>query len=104
MRIICNQQVLLLVFCVTLAGCGGGGSQSSMQPSGTPPPPPALTITTRSNLPGTLTNSAYSVTLQAINGVGTLTWSIAPIDPTAWFGTGLAIDPSTDVVSGRATF
>src|SRR5438445_12804151 len=106
MRSICKQQVLLLILCATLTGCGGGGSQSSTQSSAmpTPPSPPALTITTSSNLPGTLTNSSYSVTLQAMNGVGALTWSIAPINPNALFVTGLAIDPSTGVVSGTANF
>jgi hypothetical protein len=107
MRIVCKQQVLLLVMIFsTLMGCGGGGSQTSTQSSGPPPPPPppSLIITTNSNLPGTLTNSTYSVTLQATNGVGALTWSIAPISPTTLFVTGLAIDPSTGVISGTANF
>jgi large repetitive protein len=104
MRIMRKQQALLLILCAALTGCGGG-SQTSTQSSGTPPPPPpALTITTGSNLPGTLTNSAYGVTLQAINGVGALSWSIAPISPTALFVTGLAIDPSTGQLSGTASF
>src|SRR2546426_758370 len=101
MRTICKQQVLLVILCATLTNCGGGGSQSTGPP---PPPPSALIITTSSNLPGTLTNSAYSVTLQAMNGVGAITWSIAPISATTLFVTGLAIDPSTGVVSGTANF
>src|SRR5229473_6196600 len=106
MRSICKRQVMLLLLCATLTDCGGGGSQSSTQSSGPPPPPPppALTITTSSNLPGTLTNSAYRVTLQSMNGVGALIWSIAPISATTLFVTGLAIDPSTGVVSGTANF
>jgi hypothetical protein len=78
-------------------GGGGGGSQG-------PPPPPQFEITTESNLPGTLSSSSYSQTLQAVNGTGTLNWSIAPISSTALFVTGLTIDPSTGVLSGTANF
>jgi Putative Ig domain len=95
--------VASLAFAVMFAGCGGGGNRAS-QSSSSGPPPLALTITTNSNLPGTLTNSSYSVALQAVNGTGALTWSIAPISNTALFVNGLSIDPSTGVVSGTANF
>ena len=95
--------VASLAFAVMFAGCGGGGNSAS-QSSSSGPPPLALTITTNSNLPGTLTNSSYSVALQEVNGTGALTWSIAPISNTALFVNGLSIDPSTGVVSGTANF
>ena len=65
-----------LTLLALLDACGGGGSTSGPPPP--PPPPPALTITTGSNLPGTLINAAYSVTLQAVNGVGSVERSIQP--------------------------
>jgi hypothetical protein len=76
-----------------LSSCGSGNVSQGPPPP--PPPPAALTIVTSSNLPGTLVNSAYSQTLQAKNGIGALTWSIAPIAATALFVDGLTIDPST---------
>ena len=85
-----------------LIACGGGGD--SAQPPSPPPPPPALSISTQPILPGTLTNQPYSVTLQAINGVGTLSWTIAPVSSTALFVEGLTIDPHTGVISGTANF
>jgi large repetitive protein len=86
-----------------LAACGGGGD-SGQQPPPPPPPAPALSIATASILPGTLTDNAYSVTLQAVNGVGTLTWSIAPSSPTSLFVEGLAMDAHTGILSGTANF
>jgi large repetitive protein len=85
-----------------LSSCGSGNVSQGPPPP--PPPPAALTIVTSSNLPGTLVNSAYSQTLQAKNGIGALTWSIAPIAATALFVDGLTIDPSTGVLSGTANF
>src|SRR5215475_2965175 len=84
-----------------LLACGGSSSGGSGSP---PPPPPVLTITDNSILPGTLQNRAYSVTLHAINGVGALKWSIAPVSSTALFVDGLAIDPGTGVLSGTVNF
>ena len=96
-----GSSLLLLLLLMPACGGGGGGSGENFQTS---PPPPALTITNDSILPGTLQNRPYSVTLQAINGVGALTWSIAPVAPTALFVDGLAIDPGTGVLSGTANF
>jgi len=87
----------------SLIACGGGNSGNGGGGSGTPPPA-LLTIATDSILPGTLTNSAYSVTLRAANAVGSLTWSIAPVSPTALFVDGLSIDPGSGVLSGTANF
>src|SRR5215831_16013031 len=94
----------LLCMAALLSNCGGGANnvaQPQTPPPPPPPPPPApkLTITTPVILPGTLTNSAYSVTLQAANGVGALTWSINPVSPTALFVAGLSMNSSTGVLS-----
>src|SRR5437763_956947 len=91
---------IVLGFLLILTGCGGGGSGTGTQT----PPPQNLTITSPQDLPGTLQNAQYSYTLQAMNGTGALTWSIAPISPTASFVDGLSINPSTGVLSGTALF
>jgi len=67
-------------------------------------PPPALAITTPSILPGTIEGRPYSVTLAALNGQGTLKWSIAPISPNTVFVTGLTINADTGVLSGTPSF
>ncbi len=95
------SRVFASLLLLVLIACGGGGSPSD------PPPvtsPTALTITTASLLPGTLQHYPYSVTLDAANGVGALTWSISPISSTALFVDGLSIDPTTGVLSGTANF
>ena len=95
----------IIVFITTFFfACGGGSGSSGTQPPPPAPPPPALTITTASPLPGTLQDQQYSVTLQAENGVGALTWSIAPLSSTALFVNGLSIDPGTGVLSGTANW
>ncbi len=85
-----------------LTSCGGGSSSGGG--GGNPPPPAQMQIITSSTLPGTLQGHSYSVTLQAINGVGALKWSIAPISPTTSFVDGLTIDANTGVLSGTANF
>jgi len=90
---------LVLVVC---AGCGGGSSQGNV--GGGAGHPSLLAITDNSILPGTLQNHAYSVTLHAVNVVGTPTWSIAPLSPTALFVDGLSIDPHTGALSGTVNF
>jgi Putative Ig domain len=105
MKARCRQMLwgtVVFVGGTILSSCGSGSG--SQEPPPPPAPPAALTIVTSSNLPGTLVNSAYSQTLQAKNGVGALTWSIAPIAATALFVNGLTIDPSTGVLSGTANF
>src|SRR6185312_3974825 len=94
--------VTLLVF----NACGGGSSSGSTGGNGgtQSSPTPTLTITTSSILPGTLQNVPYTATLTAVNGTGTLTWSIAPISPTTLFVEGLSIDPNTGILSGTPTF
>lgn len=86
---------------VYLTACGGGAS-SSTRTSGNSPQP--LIIATDSILPGTLENQAYGVTLQALNGVGQLMWSIAPVSANAEFVDGLTINASTGLLSGTAGF
>ena len=86
-----------VVLLALMAACGGGGS-SSFGPSGSPEP--VLAITSVSPLPGTLRNHSYSVTLAAANGDGALHWSIDRVTPTTGFVDGLALDPSTGVLSG----
>lgn len=94
--------IALLMCCVgLLSNCGGGSNNTSQPP---PPPTKRLSITTASILPGTLTNTPYNETLQAINGNGTLTWSIAPISSTTLFVDGLSINASTGVLSGNANW
>ncbi len=83
-----------------LAGCGGGGGSSPPPP---PPPPAPLTITTAQNLPAAVQGLAYSATLTASGGSGSLHWTIAP-QPPAQFPTGLAIDAATGVLSGTPDF
>ena len=94
--------VICLAALQFLAGCGGGSSGGGPAPT---PPPPALqmAITDSSILPGALQNHPYSVTLHASNGVGALTWSIAPIASTP-FVDGLKIDAGSGVISGDANF
>jgi len=91
----------LSLLSLVLCSCGGSSSSSGGPPP-PPPPPPPLTITDTSPLPGAMLNQPYSVTLHAVNGTGALTWSIAPMSPTALFVTGLTIDPSSGVLSGTA--
>jgi hypothetical protein len=83
-----------------LVACGGGSSSSS----GPPMSPAPIAITTPSILPGTITNHPYSVTLAAVNGQGSLKWSIAPLSSTALFVSGLSIDANTGVLSGTPIF
>jgi hypothetical protein len=92
--------LIVILFASVLIGCGGGGAGSG----GSDPASAALTITTADILPGTLANSPYSTTLQAANGSGSLTWSIAPSSPYALFVNGLSVDPKTGVLSGTAMF
>ncbi len=89
----------LTLLTALLTGCGGssGNGGSGSQPA-------VLTITTDAILPATLANASYSTTLQASNGSGALTWSIAPVAPTALFVEGLSMDPSTGILSGTANF
>jgi hypothetical protein len=96
LQLACLAAILLLVACIA---CGGGSSSG-----GSTPPPPRMTITESSILPPTLQNHSYSTALHATNGVGAVTWSIAPISPTTLFVDGLTIDPNTGVVSGTAAF
>jgi hypothetical protein len=84
-----------------LVACGGGNGGSSTT---NPPPPLPLTITNDQILPGTLYSHNYSATLQAINATSSLTWSIAPVSPTALFVDGLSIDAQTGVLSGTVNF
>jgi putative Ig domain-containing protein len=101
-----DLRLLIAVALVVSAftACGGGSSGGPPPPPPPPPPGAVLTIVTPPNLPGTLTNAAYTATLQASNAVGALTWSIAPISPTALFVSGLSVDPHTGVLSGAANF
>lgn len=88
----------LMLLTALLGGCGGNGGD------GAPSSPPApLAITTDQILPATLANAPYSTTLQASNGSGALTWSIASVPP-ALFVDGLSIDASTGTLSGTANF
>jgi Putative Ig domain len=97
--------LLVLGLLTILSGCGGGGGGGTGTQSPPPPPPPnLLTITSPAILPGTLQSAQYTYTLQAANGTGALTWSIAPVSSTALFVDGLSIDPSTGVLSGTANF
>ena len=100
-------QIAGLVWCgVALSlsvACGGASSGNGNFGSGSGGPA-AMAISDNSILPGTLQSHPYSVTLHAVNGVGALTWSIAPIAPTALFVDGLSIDPRTGVLSGTANF
>jgi hypothetical protein len=89
-----------MLLSVLLAACGDGSGGTG----GSGPPPAALAITTNAILPPTLANASYSTTLQASNGSGALTWSIAPSAPTALFVDGLSIAPGTGVLSGTANF
>lgn len=93
---------LMLLVCI---GCGGGGGSSQVAlGGGGGSTAAALSIGDNSILPGTLQNHAYSVTLHAVNAEGAVTWSIAPLSPTALFVNGLSIDPGTGVLSGTANF
>jgi hypothetical protein len=89
----------LTLLTALLTACGGGSGNG-----GTGSQPAVLTITTDAILPATLANASYSTTLQASNGSGALTWSIAPVAPTALFVDGLSMDPSTGILSGTANF
>jgi large repetitive protein len=91
-----------VVLLALLTACGGGGSSSSGSSGSSGAA--GFTITTDSALPGTLQDHAYSATLSAANGSGSLSWSIKPISSTALFVDGLSIDSSTGVLSGTANF
>lgn len=91
--------VLMLLLSLLIA-CGGGSAGDGGSGAGSA----GLTITTADILPGTLTNSSYSTTLQAANGSGSLTWSIAPSSPSALFVDGLSVNAQTGVLSGTAKF
>ncbi|MBZ5701596.1 MAG: Ig domain-containing protein [Acidobacteriia bacterium] len=85
---------LLLV--AALCGCGGGGTSAPFQPPPAPPPPaPTLTITTDSNIKAVI-NVPFSITLQAANAVGTLTWSVTA----GSLASGLTLDSATGTISG----
>lgn len=96
-------QLRLLAFALVpifLVGCGGnngggGGAGGSAA---------IFAITTDAILPPTLANAPYTTTLQASNGSGSLTWSIAPVSPTTLFVDGLSINASTGVLSGTSNF
>jgi large repetitive protein len=91
--------VAITLLAVLLISCGGGGN------AGTGGSGSALiAITTDAILPAGLANAPYSTTLQASNGSGALTWSIAPSGPTSSFVNGLSINPGTGVLSGTANF
>jgi hypothetical protein len=68
---------------VLIAGCGGtansGGSGGTTPPS-SPPVPQSLQITTTS-IPPALVGTPYSTQLTAINGSGTLKWSVTGLIP-----------------------
>ena len=89
----------LMLLTALVGACGGNGGTG-----GSGSPPVLLAITTDEILPATLFNAPYSTTLQASNGSGALTWSIAPVAPTALFVDGLSMDPGTGVLSGTANF
>lgn len=91
----------LMLLTALLSACGGGSGNGN---GGSGSQPAVLTITTDAILSATLANASYSTTLQASNGSGGLTWSIAPVAPTALFVDGLSMDPSTGVLSGTANF
>jgi len=91
----------LVLLTALLVACGGNGDGGT---GGSGSQPAVLAITTDEILPATLANAPYSTTLQASNGSGALTWSIAPVAPTALFVEGLSIDPSTGILSGTANF
>ena len=92
----------LMLLTVFVGACGGnGGADNTTVGSGSPPA--ALAITTDQILPATLANAPYSTTLQASNGSGALTWSIAAVPP-ALFVDGLSIDASTGILAGTANF
>ena len=82
---------LLLLVCVTLAGCGGSGGSST--------PPQPLTITTTSPLPAATVNVPYSHRLQASGGGGGYSW--AQVGGT--LPNGITIDGPHALVTGTAT-
>ncbi|MBZ5528180.1 MAG: Ig domain-containing protein [Acidobacteriia bacterium] len=90
-----------LLLLVSLSGCGGGGTSTPVQQPPVPPPPspaPSLTISTDSNVKAVI-NAPFSLTLQAANAVGTLTWSITA----GSLASGLTLDSSTGTISGTPT-
>src|SRR5690348_1585588 len=93
---------LLMLLTALLSACGGGSGNTGN--GGLDSQPAVLTITTDAILSATLANASYSTTLQASSGSGPLTWSIAPVAPTALFVDGLSMDPSTGILSGTVKF
>jgi large repetitive protein len=97
--------ILTLCIALTCTACGGGGTGAGGNiPPPIPPPSALITITTASVLPSAVQGKNYSTTLAAANGQGALHWSIAPIDPSSLFVSGLTIDSNTGVLSGTASF
>ncbi len=93
---------LLMLLTALLSACGGGSGNTGS--GGSASQPAVLTITTDAILSATLANAPYSTTLQASSGSGPLTWSIAPVAPTALFVDGLSMDSSTGILSGTVKF
>jgi hypothetical protein len=99
-----RRLALIAMLAAALAyGTGCGGSAASAPAAAPTVRAAVLTITTDSNLPGTLQGHAYTATLAAMNGQGALHWSISP-NGGLGFVTGLSVDASTGVLSGVANF
>jgi subtilisin family serine protease len=81
---------------VTGSNPGGSATVVSTQTGVVPPPPLAVAT---SSVPGGMQNNAYSTTLAATGGTAPYTWSIA----SGTLPTGLALAPSTGVISGTPT-
>ena len=94
--------IAFLTLVLALTGCGGGGGGSTSAGGGAVVPP--LQITTTSIISGTLVNTPYSATLSATGGRAPLKWSISPVSPSTTFASGLAINESTGVISGSASW
>jgi hypothetical protein len=92
----------LMLLTALLSACGGGSGSGGNLRSGSQPA--AIVITTDAILSPILANASYSTTLQASHGSGPLTWSIAPVAPTALFVDGLSMDSSTGILSGTVNF
>ena len=101
-----RHRVQLRFFCFMLltgllTACGGGSGNGGNGGSGSQAA--VLSITTDAILPPTLANASYSTTLQASNGSGALTWSIAPV-ASALFVDGLSMNSGTGTLSGTTNF
>src|SRR5262245_10740143 len=80
---------------------GGGGIIDTGGGEGgfVPPPPTDLTIVTASPLPFATNGMAYITQVQAINNVGSITWTIAA----GSLPVGLTLNPITGIISGTPT-